>query len=83
MRPNRLPSLVYPTHCMQMNYWVVLLLLYLVLEIILYLNYDHVLLSMNYLLFMIRSLLLIRSWSDHLRQQCYLNGGMERLWLIN
>jgi hypothetical protein len=31
MGPNRLPSFVYPTPCKQMNYWVVLLLLYLVL----------------------------------------------------
>jgi hypothetical protein len=28
MEPNRLPSLVYPTPCIQMNYWIVLLLLY-------------------------------------------------------
>jgi hypothetical protein len=46
-----------------MNYWVDLLLLYLVLELIYLnydhalslLNYDHVLLSTGYLLFMIRS----------------------------
>jgi hypothetical protein len=33
-----------------MNYWVILLLLYLVLELILYLNYDHdpLLLLVNY-----------------------------------
>jgi hypothetical protein len=57
MGPNRLPSFVYPTPYKQMNFWVVLLLLYLVLELILYMNYDHVLLllSMDSLLFMIRS----------------------------
>jgi hypothetical protein len=57
MGPNRLPSFVYPTPCRLMNYWVVLLLLYLVLGLILYRNYDHVLsLLMYYLLFMIRLL---------------------------
>jgi hypothetical protein len=30
--PNRFPSIVYPPPCKQMNYWVDLLLLYLVLE---------------------------------------------------
>jgi hypothetical protein len=56
MRPNRLRSFVYPTPCKQINYWVVLLLLYLVLGLILYMNYDHalLLLSMDSLLFMIR-----------------------------
>jgi hypothetical protein len=48
-----------------MNYWVVLLLLYLVLGLMLYTNYDHalLLLSMDYLLFMIRLFLLIGTWS--------------------
>jgi hypothetical protein len=41
MEPNRLPSFVYPTPCIQMNYWVVSLLLYLVEGLILYLNHDH------------------------------------------
>jgi hypothetical protein len=56
MGPNRLPSFVYPTPCKQMNYWVVLLLLYVVLGLMLYMNYDHalLLLSMDSLLFMIR-----------------------------
>jgi hypothetical protein len=44
MGPNRLPSFVYPTPCIQMNYWVVLLLLYLVLGVITFMNYHHVLL---------------------------------------
>jgi hypothetical protein len=34
MGPNRLPSFVYLTPYTQMNYWVVLLLLYLVLGVI-------------------------------------------------
>jgi hypothetical protein len=57
MGPNQLPSLVYPTPYIQMNYWIVLLLLYLVEGSTLYLNYDHALslLSMHYLLFMVRS----------------------------
>jgi hypothetical protein len=41
MGPNRLPSFVHPTLCIQMNFWVVLLLLYLVLGAILYVNHDH------------------------------------------
>jgi hypothetical protein len=56
MGPNRLPIFVYPTPCKQLNYWVVLLLLYLVLGLTLYMNYDDalLLLSMYSLLFMIR-----------------------------
>jgi hypothetical protein len=58
MGPNRLPSFVYPTPCKQMNYRVVLLSFYLVLGLILYMNYDYalLLLSMDSLLFMIRLL---------------------------
>jgi hypothetical protein len=44
--PNRLPSFVYPTPCIQMNYWVAMLLLYLVEGSTLYLNYDHFLLML-------------------------------------
>jgi hypothetical protein len=56
MGPNRLPSFVYLTPWKQMNYWVVLLFLYLVLRLMLYVNYDRVLLlSMDSLLLMIRS----------------------------
>jgi hypothetical protein len=36
-------SLVYPTPRIQMNYLVVLLFLYLVLRLILHMNYDHTL----------------------------------------
>jgi hypothetical protein len=51
MGPNRLSSFVYPTPCIQMNSWVVFLLLYLILELMLYMNYDHaLLLSMDYLI---------------------------------
>jgi hypothetical protein len=40
-----------------MNYWVILILIYLVLRLMLYMNYDHalLLLTMDSLLFMIRS----------------------------
>jgi hypothetical protein len=41
MGPNKSPSFVCTTACKQMNYWVVSLLLYLVLGLMLYLNYDH------------------------------------------
>jgi hypothetical protein len=51
------PSFVHPTPCKKMNYWVILLFLYLVLGLILYLNYDHALLILLVqLLFMIRLL---------------------------
>jgi hypothetical protein len=40
MGPMGFPSLVYPPPCKQMNYWVDLLLLYLVLEKMF--HYDHV-----------------------------------------
>jgi hypothetical protein len=36
------PSFVYPIPCKQLNYWVVLLLHYMVLGLMLHLNYDHV-----------------------------------------
>jgi hypothetical protein len=36
------PSFVYPTPCRQMNCWVDLLLRYLILGLMLHLNYDHV-----------------------------------------
>jgi hypothetical protein len=38
------PRLVYPTPCLPLNFWVVLLLLYLVLGLIL--HYDHVLVKL-------------------------------------
>jgi hypothetical protein len=61
MGPNMLPSFVYHAPYIQMNYCVVLLLLYLVSRLLLYINYDHALsLSMDYLLFMIN---LLRTWS--------------------
>jgi hypothetical protein len=40
--PIGFPSIVYPTPCKQENYWVDLLLLYLVLGLMLHLNYNHV-----------------------------------------
>jgi hypothetical protein len=57
MGPNRFPSFVYPIPCKQINYWVDLLLLYLILGLMLHLNYDHVpILLLFELLFMTRSL---------------------------
>jgi hypothetical protein len=57
MGPNRLPSSVYHIPCIQMNYWVVLLLFYVVLGLMLYMDYDHALsLLLDYLLFMINYL---------------------------
>jgi hypothetical protein len=44
MGPNMLPSFDYPIPCKQMNHWVVLLLLYLVLGLMLYMKYDYALL---------------------------------------
>jgi hypothetical protein len=44
MGPNRLPSFVYLTPCKLMNYWVVLLFLYLVFGLMILMNYDHALL---------------------------------------
>jgi hypothetical protein len=72
MGPNRLPSFVYPTTCIQMNYWVALLLLYLALELMVSMNYGHVLLLLLALLLcMIRLLYLIETWSANPKQQCY------------
>jgi hypothetical protein len=45
-----------------MNYWIVLLLLYLVLGLILCLNYDDALLLLDLLLCMIRTFCLIGTW---------------------
>jgi hypothetical protein len=42
MGPNRLPSFVYPTPCIQMNYLVVLLFLYIIFGLMILMNYDHV-----------------------------------------
>jgi hypothetical protein len=75
------PRLVYPTPCLPLNFWVVLLLLYLVLGLIL--HYDHVPIIMlfNYC-----------SWQDYcvnwnmelnLRNTCYHRGGMGPPWLTN
>jgi hypothetical protein len=78
MGPNKSPNFVCTTSCKQMNYWVVSLLLYLVLGLILYLNYDHDLsLLLDYLLFMITSF----CSSEHGEppgKQCYHKGGMGR-----
>jgi hypothetical protein len=87
MGTNRLPSFVYPTPYIRMNYWVVLLLLNLVLGVILYVNHDHALLLMLivYGLFMIHNkiILLIGTWSLTQEKQCYHKGGMGHPWPIN
>jgi hypothetical protein len=73
--------LVYLTPCLPLDFWVVMLLLYLVLGLIL--HYDHVpiILLFNYC-----------SWQDHcvnwnmelnLRNTCYHKSGMGRSWLTN
>jgi hypothetical protein len=51
--------------CIQINNLVDFLLLYMVLGLMLYTNYNHalLLLSMDYLLFMMNTILLIRTWS--------------------
>jgi hypothetical protein len=75
------PRLVYPRPCLSLNFWVVLLLLYLVLGLIL--HYDHVpvILLFSYC-----------SWHDHcinwnmelnLRYPSYHKGGKGCPWLIN
>jgi hypothetical protein len=67
MGNNRLSSFVYPALYIQMNYWIVLLLLYLVSGLMLYMNHDHALLLLLivYELFMIHDeiVLLIITWS--------------------
>jgi hypothetical protein len=53
-----------------MNYWVVLLLLYLVLGLVLNPNYDHaLLLLLDYLLFMIRLFFVNWNMENHPRKQ--------------
>ena len=59
MGPNRLPSFDCPTPCKQMNYWVVLLLLYLVLGLMLYMNYDHALLLLSNGFFMVNDKIIV------------------------
>jgi hypothetical protein len=69
MRSNRLPTFVHPTPCIQMNYLVVLLLFYLVLGLILYLNYDHAFIIIVGLINVHDKItLLIGTWSDHPRK---------------
>jgi hypothetical protein len=71
MGPNRLSSFVYPTPCIQMNYWVVLLLLYLILGVILYVNHDPALLLLLivYELFMIHDKIILLIGTLRLTQE--------------
>jgi hypothetical protein len=82
--PIGFPSFVYPTPCRQMNYWVYLLLLYLVLGI----NVTSELWSCSNFVVVFNYC----SWQDYyvnlkmelnLRQQCYHEGGMGRPWPSN
>jgi hypothetical protein len=43
MGPNKLPSFVYPTPCIETNYWVLLLVLYLVFRLMILMIHvgDH------------------------------------------
>jgi hypothetical protein len=64
MGPNKLPNFVYSIPCKQMKYWVVLLLLYLVLELMIYINYDHaLLLRMKFFIVHDKNIVLIATWS--------------------
>jgi hypothetical protein len=65
MRLNNLPSFVYPTPWKQINYWIVLLLLYLVFWLMLLMNYGHVLLYIDGLFIIVHDniILLIGTWS--------------------
>jgi hypothetical protein len=47
-----------------MKYWVVLLLIYLVLELMIYINYDHaLLLRMKFFIVLDKNIVLIATWS--------------------
>jgi hypothetical protein len=59
MGPNRLPIFVYTTPCKQMNYWVALILLYLVLGLKLYMKYDHALLLLSNGFFMVNDKIIV------------------------
>jgi hypothetical protein len=67
-----------------MNYWVDLLLLYLVLGLMLYLNYDHVpFFNVGLIIVHDKIIMLIGTGSDHSEKQCYHNGEMGHPWLNN
>jgi hypothetical protein len=78
MGSNMLPSFVYPVPCIQMNYWVILLLLYLVFEInaIYELWSCFIIIANIFFIVHDKIILLIGTWSDHMRQQYYHKGGM-------
>jgi hypothetical protein len=76
------PSIVYPSPCRHMNYWLDLLLLYLVLG-----SYYFIMIMFQLCSCLIivhdKIILLIGTWSDHLGKQCYHKGGMGCPWLTN
>jgi hypothetical protein len=77
------PSIVYPTPCLPLNFWVVLLLLYQVLG----LTVCWIMIMVHYYCWFIivhdKIIVLIGTWSDHLGKQCYHKGSMGRPWLTN
>jgi hypothetical protein len=77
------PSVVYPTPCKQMNYWVVLMLLHLVLGSMLYWSMIMFQFCCWFINVHDKIIVLIGTWSDHLEKQCYHKGCMGRPWLNN
>jgi hypothetical protein len=77
------PSFVYSTPCKQMNYWVDLLLLYLVLGLMLYWIMIMFYYYRGLIIVHDKSIVLIGTWSDHPGKQCYHKGGIWRPWLTN
>jgi hypothetical protein len=61
MGHNRFPRLVYTTPCLPLNFWVVLLLLFLVLGLIL--HYDHVPVYCCLIIVHDKIIVLIGTWS--------------------
>jgi hypothetical protein len=69
--------------CLPLNFWVVPAIAFVVLGIEIHIIHDHAFI-IN-LLFIVHDkiIMLIGTWSDHPRKQCYHKGGMGRPWLIN
>jgi hypothetical protein len=81
--PIGYPSFVYPTPCRQMNNWVALLLLYLVLG----LKVHWIMIMFHYYCWLIivrdKIIMLNGTWNDHPVKYCYHKGGMGCPWLTN
>jgi hypothetical protein len=65
------PSIVCPTPCKQMNYWVVLQLLYLALGLITYWSMIKFHYCCWFIIVHDKIIVLIGTWSDHPGKQCY------------